>query len=116
MINASQPIRPRPSLDLLDIATSYRQDNARATRRSMGRKGEEGMGLYGSRERVAEYRTTQRVARAVYLILVEGGELTTSEMATQLGMSYHGAKALLDRASEVVPIWDDEDGVWRRVE
>lgn len=74
------------------------------------------MGLYGSRERVNEYQTTQRVARAVYLLCVEGGQLTTSQMASDLGMTYHGARLLLERASQVVPIYDDEDGVWRRME
>lgn len=55
--------------------------------------------------------TTERVAMVAWR-LVHGGALTTAEAAQLAGIGYHGARAMLDKMSRVLPIFED-DGQWR---
>lgn len=70
--------------------------------------------LYGSRQRANEMVVTQRAALVGFRI-AEGEEFTTSQIAEMCGLTVEGAKKMMEKASAVVPIYDDEDGVWRRV-
>lgn len=71
--------------------------------------------LYGSRQRANEMVVTQRAALVGFYI-ADGATFTIQEIAEMCGVSVDGAKKLMEKASAVVPIYDDEDGVWRRVE
>lgn len=70
--------------------------------------------LYGSRERMRmEYQSQQR-AVIVALALVAGQKLTTSQVAEMAGLTYSGARHLMEAISgERVPIYrDEETGRW----
>lgn len=76
------------------------------------------MALYGSRERAArkmavDYKSQQR-AVIVALALIVKGELTTMEVAEMTGLTYQGARAMMNAISGPdVPIYrDDEKGRW----
>lgn len=50
-----------------------------------------------------EYTTTERVTVVVVKLLF-GEQLTTAEIASLTGMSWHGANSLMLRISRVLPI------------
>ena len=68
--------------------------------------------LYGSR-RAADYQSQQR-AVIVALKLHGGAHLTTREIAEMVGLTYQGARAMMEAISgERVPVTRDEDtGKW----
>jgi hypothetical protein len=73
------------------------------------------MGLYGSRDKAEEMVVTQRAALVGYYIGI-GGCFTTQEVAEIAGTTYDGAHKLMDKVSSTLPIYRDDDGVWRRLE
>ena len=74
-----------------------------------------GNGLYGSREKAEEMVVTQRAALVGYYIGI-GGSFTTKEIAEIAGTTHIGAYKLMDKVSGTLPIYRDDDGVWRRLE
>jgi predicted ArsR family transcriptional regulator len=59
-----------------------------------------------------DFTPQERAARLTFT-LVNGGRMTSREVAEDLGMTMHGARRLLSNVSRVVPIAPDERGVWR---
>ena len=55
----------------------------------------------------------QRTAIVVYAILT-GQELSTIEVAEKISMTRQGAWAILDQISIVLPIYQDDNGIWRK--
>ncbi len=58
--------------------------------------------------------TTERVALVVFYLML-GVALTTKEAARLAHISRQNAHAMLCRISRVVPIYQDDDCIWRRV-
>ena len=56
--------------------------------------------------------TTERIARVTWA-LSEGQALTTRQAAALAGISTRGAWSMLDKLCRVLPIYQDEDNVWR---
>jgi DNA-binding IclR family transcriptional regulator len=61
---------------------------------------------------LVEATPTERVA-AVTFLLTKGDALTSAEIAERVDLTPHGARALLNRMSRVVPLYRDEHGCWR---
>lgn len=61
----------------------------------------------------ADYNGQQKAAK-VTLLLTQGQGLTTSEVATMFGITYHGAYQLMNRLSGSIPLVKDEtrNGCW----
>ena len=57
----------------------------------------------------------QRTAIVVYAILT-GQELSTVEFAEKISVTRQGAWAILCQISGVLPIVQDDDGIWRKFE
>lgn len=56
---------------------------------------------------------TERVGYLAFM-LARGAAYTPRELAAELGVSPHGARAMLNRLSCVLPIVrDDDTGLWR---
>ena len=61
----------------------------------------------------------QRAARITYHLILREilgyGGLTTKQIAAMLGMTYQGARHLMDALSDAdgVPIYKEDDGKWR---
>lgn len=62
-----------------------------------------------------ESTPTERGAKVTYLLLTRSS-LTVAQTSNLLGLSARAAAKTLERVSRVVPIYEDEGGVWRVVE
>ena len=69
------------------------------------------MPIHDSRE-VADDYTAQERAALITLEIFAGAELTTAEIAQRVGVTYQGARAMMDKISRVVPVYVD-NGLWR---
>ena len=64
--------------------------------------------------RKEEYSVTQRVTVVAWR-LAQGGSVTVSEVADELGMSPSGAYRLLDKMSAAAPItYDQQTRQWKK--
>lgn len=61
----------------------------------------------------SEY-TPQEKAADIAWRLASGDEVTTNEVAEYYGVTYHGARRMLNVISRVIPITTNSTGVWRR--
>jgi len=62
--------------------------------------------------RTEELTATARGCRVAYLFVL-GAELNSSQWAAQLGCTRRNAYRILEKASLVMPVYRDDDGVWR---
>lgn len=61
----------------------------------------------------ADYTAQERAALITFQLL-EGAQMTTSEIAQRIGVTYHGARYMMEKVSRVVPVYED-GGRWSRV-
>ncbi len=54
---------------------------------------------------------TERIGLVAYL-LAQGHTTTTRQLATDLGLTEHGARKMLEKLSRVLPLVND-GGIWR---
>jgi hypothetical protein len=59
--------------------------------------------------------TPQERAALITFRLLAGDELTTMQIAERVGVSWHGASAMMERISRVVPVYR-EGCHWRKLE
>ena len=62
-----------------------------------------------------ELNTTQRIAYVVFSIMT-GESFTSAELAEQLDMSRQGAWAMMTKLSLILPIYQNDDNVWVKVD
>jgi len=63
----------------------------------------------------ANYTAQERAAVAIWQ-LAEGEILWTDELAEITGMSQDGVRMMLNRLSRVVPIYQQDDGRWKKMQ
>ena len=63
----------------------------------------------------SDYVTTERVGVVVWL-LAAGRAMSTAEVADMTGTTRNGAWRLLSKLCRVLPLYLDDDGIWRRME
>lgn len=65
---------------------------------------------------ISSDRTPQQRAALVTVRLVRGDQMTTREIAVDLGMSYQGARRLMGNLSGPgLPVTRGDDGKWRYI-
>ena len=55
-------------------------------------------------------------AAKIDFMFAEGHALTTSQVADLVGLTYDGARKLLQVVTRVIPIYQDDSGLWRRLD
>ena len=63
----------------------------------------------------SELNTTQRIAFVVFSIMI-GESFTSAELAERLDMSRQGAWAMMTKLSLILPIYQNDDNVWVKVD
>jgi len=56
--------------------------------------------------------TAQEKAALIAWHLAHGEGMTTAEIASLTGLSWQGARHLMDRLARVLPIYQDDVGAW----
>lgn len=68
----------------------------------------------GANGRVVDLTAQERAALVTFQIL-EGAQMTTGEIAQQVGVTPQGAWHMMQRVARVVPLYQDA-GRWRRLD